>query len=617
MSLVGVCHAQSLATLWDMARQSEPAYRVAMTSLDAARARGDQAMGALLPQLTATVNTTGNDRKYFTRGTDISPQKDRYNSHSAQLNLTQPLWNYANFAGWRQSESVVAQAEQQLAAAEQDLLAKLVGAWLDVLAARDAVLHMREQAVAAQQQWEVTRRGGELGVHGLPQVEEALAKYDQAQADAMAAEMEAEVKRATLEQLVGSLAVFRPPSMRESAELADLRGESLEKWLATVEASNPAYLAALQAVEAAQAEVRKQAGGHLPTLELVGSYGRNSQAVGGFPGQAGYEIKQANVGVQLNIPIFSGGQQWGKVKEAMAQLEKARQDAEAARRTAIFSLKQAWFGWRSAHARAKAGAQAGKASELALALATRGRARGLKHELDVLQAEQQLRAAQRDHAKGRYDQVASYVKMKSVAGLLTNEDVVALDLLFASGEPGGRPGSEPAAHEPAIRGGVPPEPTPRSNAVSAQVPSATGGEAPALPVQPLEPLAADLAVPPLLVEPSAPTQARMPDVASDEAAVVPNASEMESVAEMPTAAQDAETTGTAPREVEPIAAETPDVAGLPAGTSAPEAETKSDDPRSPVDRSTADESGPTEQLALGGDAVASGSTEYSPWSPKE
>ena len=56
--------------------------------------------------------------------------------------LDTSLWNYANFAGWRQSVSVVAQAEQQLAAAEQDLLAKLVGAWLDALAARDAVVHM-------------------------------------------------------------------------------------------------------------------------------------------------------------------------------------------------------------------------------------------------------------------------------------------------------------------------------------------------------------------------------------------------------------------------------------------------------------------------------------------
>lgn len=441
MLFAAQCYAQSLSELLALALGGEPTYLGAKTNVDTAKARADQAFGGLLPQVSATASSNANDRNYVTRASGTPEVQDRYNSNSAQMNLTQPIWRYANYVGFRQAKMVLAQADYQLAGAEQDLFAKLVVAWFDVLAARDSMQFTVQQAAAAQRQWEVAQRGVELEISSQPQAEDARAKLDQALAEAVSAETDANLKFSALEQIVGALRQFDLPYMRDDAVLADLSRDKLETWLAAVEADNPNVLAALRAFEAAAAEASKQQAGHYPTLDLVGSYGRNGQTVGGFPGQAGYAITQGSIGLQLNIPIFSGGTQSAKVVEAEAQKEKARLEIESARRAAVLASKQAWYGWRAARARTQAGTQAIKAAQSALAAARAGTVNDLKTELEVLQAEQQLRGAQRDFRKGRYDQVVAYVRLKFTVGKLTAEDIVALDALLVSSAD--RPDSPP------------------------------------------------------------------------------------------------------------------------------------------------------------------------------
>lgn len=429
---LGVCHAQSIASLVALARGSEPTYLSAKTTIEAAEARTDQMVGTMLPQVSASVNTNSNKRQYETLGNFPSTEWGRYNSNAAQVTVTQPLWRYANIVGWQQAEAVTEQARRQMEGAELDLVSKVITAWLDVLAARDGVQFTRQQASAAQRQWDIVRRGAELGSYSQPQAEEARAKYEQASADAAAAKAEVEVKQAALEQLVGPLNQLALPYMRVQAFLSDVREQDLATWLNAAATGNPSVLAATKAYEAAEDEVRKQSAGHQPTLDLVLNYNRNRQAVGGFPGQAGYNIYQGSAGVQLNIPIFSGGTQSAKVAEAVAQKEKTRLDIEAARRAAAFAVKQAWFGWQAAYARASAGTQAVKSARAALALAHGGNANGLKSELDVLLAEQQFHAAQRDFRKGRYDQVAAHVRLKAAVGTLSDKDIAMLDALFVN-----------------------------------------------------------------------------------------------------------------------------------------------------------------------------------------
>lgn len=428
--LCNIAHAETLSYLLDMARINEPAYLSAKATVQAARARTDQALGAMLPQINITASVNFNKRNYITRSPEVPPAQDKYDSDSEQISLTQPIWKYSNYLGLQQAESAAFQAEQQLENTEQELLAKVVSVWLDLLAARDQVLFTQRQIAVAQHRAEEAKRGFELNYIGRPELEEAKSKQEQALAEEMSAETDFNLKRAALEQIVGNIDQLTPTFMRTDAELADLGSEKLKAVLESVEAGNHNILAAIQAHEAALHEVRKQQAGHQPTLDLVASYGKNSQPVGGFPGQAGYDIILGTVGLQLNMPIYSGGAQSAKVDEAVAQKEKARFDIEAARNLSTLSAKQAWYGWYSAHSKTRAAEQAIKAAKSALLAATVASRNGLKFETAVLEAEQKLSEAQRDYSKSRYDQVVNFVKLKSIMGVLQSEDIAALDSLF-------------------------------------------------------------------------------------------------------------------------------------------------------------------------------------------
>ena len=120
--------------------------------------------------------------------------------------------------------------------------------------------------------------------------------------------------------------------------------------------------------------------------------------------------------------------------EAVALREKARQDLVAAQRAARLAVKQAWYGARAATTRHLAAVQAVKASIAALKVASTGIAAGLKTELDLLQARQQLEGARRDLNKARYEIIALLVKLKAAAGQLSEDDVQFLDKMFTNRE---------------------------------------------------------------------------------------------------------------------------------------------------------------------------------------
>ncbi len=425
--------AQTFREAVDLARSTEPTYLSAKANSAASQEKSRQAFAGFLPQVTATANTSSNHRDYLTRDGQVPPTVDTYNSHYGQINVTQPLWRSSNSIAMRQAEMVVSQADYQLAAAEQDLLARFVAAWCDTMSARDSILFYTRQAAATRQQAEILKRGVELGTAAAPTLEEALAKHEQALSERVSAEMDFHVKIAALEQLLGPIQSFVPPFLSYKIEFRDLTNEPLDEWLQRAERS-PQVLAAAQALGAADDEIRKQRAGYDPTLDLVGSYARNAQQTGNFPGQSGYETKQGVIGLQLSIPLYSGGGQSAKVGEAIALREKARQDLVAAQRAARLAVKQAWYGARAATTRHLAAVQAVKASIAALKVASTGIAAGLKTELDLLQARQQLEGARRDLNKARYEIVTLLVKLKAAAGQLSEDDVQFLDKMFTNRE---------------------------------------------------------------------------------------------------------------------------------------------------------------------------------------
>lgn len=425
--LIGPCSALTLSEAVTLARQGDPAYLGAQANLAVAQERANQAFAGVLPQVNASGNTNWNHRVYSTQTTPSTTFDEKFNSNGAQVNLTQALWRSANRVAVTQADAAVAQANFQLAAADQDLLVRLAQAWFDVLLARDHLIYTQGQVAASRYEWEQAVRLADLGVVGPPLREEARMKLDQANAECAAAESDQAVKFSALEQIIGAAPFPTLPALSDQYTPQDLRGDKQDKWLSLAEADSPAVHAAMAALDVANEEIRKQRAGHEPTVDITSSYGKNAQGSGTFGGQVGYNSTTSVIGLQFNLPIYSGGGQSAKVREAEALRSKALQELESARRTARAQSKQAWHGWQASQSRLNAANQAVQYSTLNLQSALSGVATGVKKELDVLRGRQQLYGALRDLARARYELTLNYFRLKATVGQLADEDLTSLD----------------------------------------------------------------------------------------------------------------------------------------------------------------------------------------------
>ena len=176
----------------------------------------------------------------------------------------------------------------------------------------------------------------------------------------------------------------------------------------------------------AQQEVVRNRGAHYPTLDAFAGVTRNASGVGTLGGP-GTDINNRNIGLQLALPIYQGGLVDSRVREAVANEEKARQDLESARRGVELQTRQNYVGVTSGIAQVRALEAALTSSQSALDSTRLGREVGVRTQVDVLNAQQQLFSARRDLAQAKYNYIMSTLKLKASVGRLTEADVVAVN----------------------------------------------------------------------------------------------------------------------------------------------------------------------------------------------
>lgn len=427
----GTCAAEdfSIREALLLARRNDTIYLAARAKLDAATARRSQARSYLLPQLALKGTANKSDRRYETLDSTFGDPISNtvYDGYSATVTLTQTLYRRANFLGLGQANAALRQAQEEALAAEQDLLIRLVQAWLETMAVEDAQMHAESRKLAARRERDQFARAGNLDLASAPAVAEARAKFEQAAAEHIAAASDREAKLSELEQIVGPLPPVDFPTLSFSFVPPAPSGRSLEEWLEAADADNPTVNAARAAVFAANSEVRRQRAGHEPTLDLVGNYSFNRQEEGNFPGQSGYEILQNSIGIEINVPIYSGGLQSAKVREALAMRSQAEQDLHGAMRSARAVTRTAWFALQAGKARQAAGSEGVFAAALALRSATVGMAEEVNFDLEVLEARERLLEEWTRAQQARYDMVIESMKLKAVCGVLRDEDLFELD----------------------------------------------------------------------------------------------------------------------------------------------------------------------------------------------
>lgn len=428
MAGIGLTHAADLLDVYRLAQTNDPAFEAARYTLEAVQQKLPQARAGLLPVVAAN-GSDGRTRADTTFSNTPTLTRDVKNWNWA-LQLTQPVIRIQNLFAYSESESLVEQAAAQFAQAEQDLVLRVGQAYFDVVVAEDGITVADAQVRAMGEQLAIAKRGFEAGTTTITDVHEARSRVDLARSQHVTTLNELEAKRSELEKVVGQmpdkLSVLRPSVVAPRPEPDDPQA-----WIGQAKENNPAVRAQRAALAASEATVNKNRAEHLPTVDFTASYGGNYSS-GSLTTPVDYttQTKSKVVGLQLNVPIFSGGATSAKVAEAIATRYKTRADLEVARRQAGGDARQAFAGIANGLAQIEALDSAVTSGQSAVKGNQVGYKLGIRINIDVLNAEQQLYTSQRDLTKARYDTLFQGLKLKAAAGVLSEADLAVINGLL-------------------------------------------------------------------------------------------------------------------------------------------------------------------------------------------
>ena len=420
----GGVQAADLLETFHAAQANDPVFAAARATEQAGQEKSVQGRSQLMPTINLTANSMYNDFSAHYFPSLLPDGQVQYNSHGFGISLVQPLFRQQNWMNFSESELQAAQAVLQLKIAEQDLMLRVAQAYFDVLIAQDSVGLVNAQKIAISEHLQQAKRNFEVGSATITDTLEAQARYDLTGAQEIAAQNNLAVKRNALQQLINVMPGDLSP-LGKVFKLDQPQPADVQKWVDEAQLSNLQLATAQASAEIANKEVARNRGGHYPTVDLVANYNQNRSYGSSFGGNLGLgsDTTMKNVGVQLNFPLYQGGAVSSKLREAEANRERARQELENARRNVEQQARQSYLGVVSGIAQVQALQQALASSESVLKASKLGHEVGVRTNLDVLNAQQQLFSTRRDLYQAQYNYLLSQLRLKQAVGSLGEEDM--------------------------------------------------------------------------------------------------------------------------------------------------------------------------------------------------
>ncbi len=451
IAIASPAHSQSLVDLYESARGYDATYQGALAQYDASLARAAQARAGILP---AVGLSAGSTRTELQIDTPLGDSSRGFNTQTAGINATQPLYRPANWATYEQGKRQAEIAQAVLATAEQDLVVRVSRSYFDVLAARDTLALVRAQKIAVGEQLASAKRNFEVGTSTITDSREAQARFDLVVSQEIAAENDLQVKKIALDQLVGRPGSV-PVALAAPVVLPEVLPTDMNVWVMQAEDMHPAIRQARLGLDVAALEVQKAEAGHKPTIDANLGYNVSNNPQGTSTTVGRSRINAATVGVVFSMPLFAGYAIENRVRETLALEEQSRSVLESTRRSVTQATRAAYLGLVSGAGQVKALEAAEASSQSALDANRLGYQVGVRINIDVLNSQSQLFQTKRDLAVARYNVLLGNLTLRQANGTLTADDLRAINATLATD---GRPAVDSTA-TPAQPAGQTPDAT--------------------------------------------------------------------------------------------------------------------------------------------------------------
>lgn len=424
----GSASAIGLLQAYQAALQNDPAYKVAQAEYQSGLEYQNIGRAGLLPNLSANyaaskVRADVEGKDILNRETLTHPQ---YISRVGNVQLRQTLLNFDALARYKQGKAQTEVATHQFDAQGQELALRVATAYIDALFSNEQLKLATTQREMLREQRAVNDRLFEKGEGTKTDMLETQAKLDIAEADVLEAQDTLRTNLANLSGIVG-MEVTSLDELAPDFRMRPIKYGSFDEWLKSALDSNPEVQAQRSALEVARQEINKARAGHAPKLDFVATYSKNdSETLNTYT----QDSTQRSVGFQLNIPLYQGGYVNAVTRQAVAGQERARAELQGRIDKITVELRKQYGTVMSSVQRLQALDKAVESGKLLVKATQQSILGGVRINLDLLNAQQQLYTSQRDLAQARYTYLLGLLRLRGAAGTLDDQAVQEVAAYF-------------------------------------------------------------------------------------------------------------------------------------------------------------------------------------------
>ena len=420
----GQAGAVTLQQAYEAALKNDPQYRMSYYEKESAKENRILGRSNLLPSISASYGASRNvaDTETLQQvdlgelGTGVARRLDhpRYISRSAVVQLRQPILNLDGIARYRQGKVIAEQGEAAFASSTDDVTVRVASAYMDVLFADDQVALSKVARDMYLEMMHVNNRLFEKGEGTKTDMLETQARLDIAEAQLTEAKDNAVAARATLAGVIG-MDPGQLDHLGESFRPVTLAFASFEEWEKIARANNHELAAARLAVENARLDIGRNRAGHYPRVDFVAAYSKgDAESINTY----NQNTVNRTIGVQVSIPIYQGGAISATTRQAAAGYERAQSDLDARTNKVMVELRKAHNTVLSSVHKIEALEKAVASGKLLMKATEQSIKGGVRINLDLLNAQQQLYTSQRDLAQARYTYLIGLLRLRAAAGTL-------------------------------------------------------------------------------------------------------------------------------------------------------------------------------------------------------
>ncbi len=432
MVIVTPANAMSLMQAYEAALANDSVYQSALHENEAGQQYKEIGRANLLPNVSASYAYNRNNQdisttsQTFSGATTTRDETRNYNSQNAVIQLRQPIINLEGWARYHQGNLQTELSDKQLAVRKQELITRFFSLYASANYAEDVLALSQAQRDALQKQQEANKLMAVRGEGTKTALIESQAKLSLSEAQVIESQDNVANSRDALASMLGK-EVTALDSLADSFNLLPNELTSFEEWKNIALANNPEIAAQREAVEIAAQDIKRNRAGHSPRLDAVASISKTeSDSISTFR----QEADTKTIGLQLNIPIYSGGSVSALTKQAMANHQKSQDDLDTKTNQVLLDLHKQYSSVLSSALKIDALKQSVESAELLIVATKKSLMGGVRTNLDVLDARKQLFESKRDLSLARYNYLLAYMSLKKAAGSLTVADLEKVASFF-------------------------------------------------------------------------------------------------------------------------------------------------------------------------------------------